>query len=107
MEDALQHGHGRQYHQPGQHQFQRDWHERDDHETDAECNDLARDAGLDGTFVSWLVTPTEDGGDPARWMSARGWVRPDGRPFADRFEELVQVAPDDLGTRPKNTAASA
>ncbi len=57
-------------------------------EADALCEELAAQAGLEGTFVSWVSTSEV----PAvtRLDGARGWVRPDGRPFADRPSDLVE-----------------
>lgn len=57
---------------------------------DAECNRLAEDAGLGGTYVAWLSDSTTDARD--RLGSARGWVRPDGRPFVDTQSDLVSGA---------------
>src|SRR5690606_14074885 len=51
------------------------------------CADRAAAAGLPGTYVAWLSTRTVDARD--RLAGARGWVRPDGRPFADTVEDLV------------------
>ncbi len=48
---------------------------------DAECAARAADAGLPGTYVAWLSTSGVDAA--SRLGSARGWVRTDGRPFAD------------------------
>lgn len=48
---------------------------------DALCNDLATDAGLEGTYRAWFPTP--DASAAVRLGRARGWVRPDGLPFAD------------------------
>ncbi|MCA9677206.1 MAG: hypothetical protein H6709_07835 [Kofleriaceae bacterium] len=53
---------------------------------DAICQDLARAAGIAGTFRAWLSTS----GTPAisRLGAARGWVRPDGLPVADTLADL-------------------
>lgn len=56
-------------------------------QVDALCNELA--AGeLPGEFVAWL--PDGDLTASQRLGSARGWVRPDGRPFTDRVADLVE-----------------
>jgi hypothetical protein len=54
---------------------------------DARCQLLAQTAGIPGTFVAFLATD----GVPAdvRLGSARGWVRTDGRPFADTIADVV------------------
>ncbi|MET0344264.1 MAG: hypothetical protein ABW252_24830 [Polyangiales bacterium] len=54
---------------------------------DAVCQAEARAAGLPGSYLAWLSTSTVDA--PARLAGARGWVRPDGKPFADRVEDIV------------------
>jgi hypothetical protein len=54
---------------------------------DAICNGLAMDAGLAGTYVAFLSSSTIDAID--RLGTARGWVRPDGRPFADTQADLL------------------
>ena len=51
------------------------------------CADAAIDGGLEGTYVAWLSTSTVDARD--RLGAARGWVRPDGRPFADTVDDLT------------------
>jgi hypothetical protein len=53
---------------------------------DATCSALAGAAGMTGTFVAWLSTSTGDAW--TRLGSARGWVRPDGKPFTDRVADL-------------------
>lgn len=54
---------------------------------DAKCQSLADAAGLTGTFVAWLSDSTADARD--RLSDARGWVRTDGKPFADRVQDIV------------------
>jgi hypothetical protein len=54
---------------------------------DAFCMARAADAGLSGTFVAWLSAGLM--GAKTRLGSARGWTRPDGKPFADRIEDLT------------------
>jgi hypothetical protein len=54
---------------------------------DVVCAADAAAAKLPGTFVAWLSTSKVNAKD--RLGTARGWVRPDGRPFADRIEDLV------------------
>jgi hypothetical protein len=53
---------------------------------DAECQSRAEAADLSGTFRAWLYTSYDS---PAvRFGAARGWVRPDGRPFADHPSDV-------------------
>jgi hypothetical protein len=54
---------------------------------DAACQDRARAAGLPGTFQAWLSTSSVDA--KSRFAAARGWIRRDGRPFADSVSALV------------------
>jgi hypothetical protein len=53
---------------------------------DARC--AAAGAKLGGTWVAWMSTSTVDARDriPA---SARGWIRPDGRPVADTLDDWL------------------
>ena len=55
---------------------------------DAICTEHARDANLAGTYVAWLSDSNTDARD--RLEGARGWVRRDGRVFADRVEDIVE-----------------
>jgi hypothetical protein len=48
---------------------------------DQVCAQAAAAAGLSGTFVSWIATSTTN--PLTRLGNARGWIRPDGLPFAD------------------------
>lgn len=54
---------------------------------DAICNARASAAGLPGTYVAWLSTATEDA--VTRLGSARGFIRPDGKPFADQPGDIT------------------
>ncbi|MEM6295878.1 MAG: hypothetical protein AAGA54_31695 [Myxococcota bacterium] len=54
---------------------------------DALCNELAAESGLPGTYVAWMSTSTQ--GAVERLGDARGWLRPDGRPFADTVQDLL------------------
>jgi hypothetical protein len=54
---------------------------------DRACQDRARAGGLPGTFKAWLSTSTVDA--RSRFSVARGWIRPDRRPFADTIPALV------------------
>jgi hypothetical protein len=54
---------------------------------DADCQSLADSAGLPGTFKAWLSTSTVSAN--TRLGSARGFVRPDGEPFADRVSDIT------------------
>jgi hypothetical protein len=55
---------------------------------DAKCQERARAAGLPGTFVALLSTTTVDA--RSRLGQSRGWIRTDGRPFADNQAALFQ-----------------
>lgn len=56
---------------------------------DAWCNEAAANASppLEGTFRAWLSSSSENARD--RFGTARGWVRVDGKPFADSIDDLV------------------
>lgn len=53
---------------------------------DAKCNESAKAGRMPGTYVAWLSTTTEPARD--RLGTARGWVRPDGQPFADTVTDI-------------------
>jgi hypothetical protein len=53
---------------------------------DTICTGRATAAGLPGTYVAWLSTSTVDA--VSRLAGARGFVRPDGQPFADQPSEI-------------------
>jgi len=54
---------------------------------DADCAAAASGAGLSGTFKAWLSTSTLNAS--AKLGTARGFVRTDGQPFADRVSDIV------------------
>jgi hypothetical protein len=54
---------------------------------DALCNQRAGAAGLPGTYVAWLSTAAQSAA--AHVGNARGWLRPDERPFADSLSSLT------------------
>ncbi|MBA3457864.1 MAG: hypothetical protein H0T42_32575, partial [Deltaproteobacteria bacterium] len=54
---------------------------------DAVCATRAMDAGLPGTYRAWMSGPGEHARD--RLGSARGWLRTDGRPFADTVASMI------------------
>jgi hypothetical protein len=55
---------------------------------DAECASLAAAANLpSNTYKAWLSTSTVDAA--AKLGSARGFIRPDGDPFADRVSDIA------------------
>jgi Abnormal spindle-like microcephaly-assoc'd, ASPM-SPD-2-Hydin/Divergent InlB B-repeat domain len=56
---------------------------------DRVCNERARIAGLPGSYLAWLSTTTTDAVD--RFSSARGFIRVDGRPFADTLQPGAPV----------------
>jgi hypothetical protein len=53
---------------------------------DAKCQVLAQAAALEGKFVALLSTATVGAFD--RLGNSRGWIRTDGRPFADTIQNL-------------------
>jgi hypothetical protein len=55
---------------------------------DAKCRAAAQAQGLKGTFVALLSATGSDA--LSRLGSARGWVRRDGKPFADTVNDLKQ-----------------
>ena len=54
---------------------------------DAICAARASAAGLPGTYVAWLSTASVDA--VGRLGSARGFIRPDGAPFADQPADIA------------------
>ena len=73
---------------------------------DALCQAAAQDAGLPGTYLAWLSTSTVNAKD--RFTAARGWVRPDGLPFADSMASLTALQnfyPPALDAHGKNVGA--
>lgn len=55
---------------------------------DQKCQALAEAAGLPANvYKAWLSTSNENAKD--RLGSARGWVRKDGKPFADTVADIV------------------
>jgi len=58
---------------------------------DAICQDLASSKGFPGTYLAYLSTSTQSARERilAGRPEPRGWVRPDGKPVADRLAELV------------------
>lgn len=54
---------------------------------DAICMQRASAAGLAGTYRAWLSSSTVNARE--RLSGARGWYRPDGKPVADRVEDLL------------------
>jgi hypothetical protein len=61
---------------------------------DEKCRQRAQAAGLSGTFIALLSTSTVSA--KSRLGTARGWVRTDGKPFADRQEDLFSSSPTTL-----------
>ena len=68
---------------------------------DAACQSRAAFAGLPGTYVAWLSTPTVSAHSR---IQGRGWVRRDGRPFVDTIADLEQskMLYPVLGSRPRS-----
>lgn len=56
---------------------------------DAQCASLAAAAGLPGTYKAWLSTMLTPVDASSRLGSARGFVRTDGKPFADRVSDIT------------------
>jgi hypothetical protein len=56
-------------------------------DADQVCAGAATMAGLPGHFHAWLSTSAAHARD--RLQGARGWIRPDGAPFADGVEDVV------------------
>jgi hypothetical protein len=54
---------------------------------DAICAARAAAAGLPGTYVAWLSTPSENAA--SRLGNARGFVRIDGQPFANTISDII------------------
>jgi hypothetical protein len=54
---------------------------------DAMCTTIAHGAGYAGQYIAWLSTSTSDA--RTRIEGARGWLRTDGRPFADQISDIV------------------
>jgi hypothetical protein len=53
------------------------------------CTTTAHGAGLRGNYIAWLSTANESAKDRLARTSPRGWVRTDGKPFADTVEDIV------------------
>ncbi len=53
---------------------------------DALCTDLATAADLEGNYRAWFPSP--DASAAGRLEGARGWIRPDGLPFADLVSDI-------------------
>ena len=51
------------------------------------CAEAAAAGGLPGRYRAWLSTTQVDARD--RLQGARGWIRPDGQPFADTIDDLT------------------
>jgi hypothetical protein len=54
---------------------------------DGVCAEAAAAGGLPGRYRAWLSTIQVDARD--RLQGARGWIRPDGQPFADTIEDIT------------------
>jgi hypothetical protein len=52
------------------------------------CNALASANGLEGVYIPWVSTSDTSMFDRFAELTARGWIRPDGKPFADRIEDV-------------------
>ena len=56
---------------------------------DGICQGLAEAAGLPGNYMAWLSKEGDNAVDRLQATGARGWVRPDGLPFADSLSSLT------------------
>jgi hypothetical protein len=56
-------------------------------QADQLCQQRATAGGLPGRYVAWLSTSTTSA--VSRVSGARGWIRPDGREFADSIQGLL------------------
>jgi hypothetical protein len=56
-------------------------------DADAWCGSLAGSAAIPGRYVAWLSDATTNAKD--RISGARGWIRPDGLPFADTADDIA------------------
>ena len=54
---------------------------------DSKCNSRASAGGLPGTYVAWLSTTSVNAKD--RLPSSGGWMRPDGKPYANSKSDLL------------------
>ncbi len=57
---------------------------------DKACNSLAQKTGLPGNFIAYLSTSQTSA--VSRLGSARGWIRVDGAPVADRVADLASLS---------------
>ena len=67
---------------------------------DTICNTRASEAGLDGNFIAFLSTTTQDADARLAASGARGWVRVDGKPVLDQADDPLwyPVRVDETGT---------
>lgn len=56
---------------------------------DTTCNELAADNTLPGEYLAWISTTTAPMRQRFAGNPARGWIRPDGKPFADSLDDLL------------------
>ena len=52
------------------------------------CQELARRGNLTGEFAAWMSTSQQSMATRLATVGARGWIRPDGKPFADTVEDI-------------------
>ncbi|MDQ3336356.1 MAG: hypothetical protein M4D80_14400 [Myxococcota bacterium] len=55
---------------------------------DQTCTKYAMDNELPGDFFAWVSTSTTSMRQRFAGNPARGWMRPDGKPFADRLDDI-------------------
>ncbi|MFT3841582.1 MAG: hypothetical protein QM723_31630 [Myxococcaceae bacterium] len=56
---------------------------------DALCGAFAAQAGLPGRYAAWITDQFQNTFDRTGVYRARGWLRPDGKPFADTPADLA------------------
>jgi len=52
------------------------------------CQERATAAHMTGNFAAWISTSQQSMAMRLTTVAARGWIRPDGKPFADTVEDL-------------------
>jgi hypothetical protein len=56
---------------------------------DETCATLAAKNKIPGAFFAWMSTSSANMQQRFAGNSARGWIRPDGKPFADRLDDIL------------------
>lgn len=58
-------------------------------QAEVRCAEAAALGGFEGTYVPWISDPEVSARGRLEATGARGWVRPDGKPFADRVVDIA------------------